>query len=68
MALIRGKMVFEVTFEDLPVPLSHYTSRIIQRICAEQIFYTRPWADKEDIKHRRPNIQIKVIQPNSIKK
>jgi hypothetical protein len=63
MALIRGKIIFEVTFEDLPVPLSHYTTMIIHRMCAEQVFYKRPWASKEDIPNRRPNVLVKVIHP-----
>ncbi len=63
MALISGKLIFEVSFEELAVPLNHFTQMVIQRACAEQIFYHRPWANPEDAKNRRPNFKIVVTRP-----
>lgn len=65
MALIRGKIIFEVTFEDLPVPLNHYAQLVIHQMCAQQVYYNRPWSTEEDKKQRRPNVQVKVIRPKA---
>ena len=63
MALISGKLIFEVTFEELAVPLSHFNPMVIQKACAEQIYYHRPWANPGDAQHRRPNFKIVVTRP-----
>jgi hypothetical protein len=63
MALIRDRILFEVTFENLAVPLSAYAHLIVEKECAEQIFCRRPWSKPEDKKLQKSNFTVRVIRP-----
>jgi len=61
MALLKGKLIVEIEYEDLPVPLLGYTRAIIYRACVEQAYYRRPWASHEDLEKQHPNFKVKLI-------
>jgi hypothetical protein len=60
MALLKGKLILEIEYEDLPVPLLGYTRAIIYRACAEQAYYRRPWASEEDIQKQDPKFRVRL--------
>lgn len=60
MALLKGKLIIELEYEDLPVPLLGYTRAMIFRVCAEQLYYRRPWADEEDVVRQHPKFKVKL--------
>ena len=60
MALLKGKLILEIEYEDLPVPLLGYTRAIIYRACVEQAYYRRPWASEEDIQKQDPRFKIRL--------
>ena len=62
MALLKGKLILEIEYEDLPVPLLGYTRAIIYRACVEQAYYRRPWASEEDVQKQDPNFRVKPIK------
>jgi hypothetical protein len=49
MALLKGKLILEIEYESLAIPLLGYTRAMIYRACVEQAYYRRPWASEEDI-------------------
>ena len=60
MALLKGKLILEIEYEDLPVPLLGYTRAIIYRACVEQAYYRRPWASEEDIQKQDPKFRVSL--------
>jgi|GEM_PF-1532062 len=60
MALLKGKLIIELDYEDLPVPLLGYTKAILYRACVEQLYYRRPWASEEDIAKQHPKVKVRV--------
>ena len=60
MALLKGKLILEIEYEDLPVPLLGYTRAIIYRACVEQAYYRRPWASEEDIQKQDPKFRVRL--------
>ena len=60
MALLKGKLILEIEYEDLPVPLLGYTRAIIYRACVEQAYYRRPWASEEDIQKQDPRFKVRL--------
>jgi hypothetical protein len=42
MANLKGEVTFKVTFNNLGVPASMYSSAIIHKECAEQVFANAP--------------------------
>jgi hypothetical protein len=60
MALLKGKLILEVEYEDLPVPLLGYTRAMIYRACVEQAYYRRPWASEEDIQKQDPKFRVRL--------
>jgi hypothetical protein len=60
MALLTGKLIIELDYEDLPVPLLGYTKAILYRTCVEQLYYRRPWASEEDIAKQHPKVKVKL--------
>ena len=60
MALLKGKIIVEVEYESLPVPLLGYTRAIIYRACVEQVYYRRPWASEEDIQKQDPKFTVRL--------
>ena len=60
MANLKGEVTFKVTFNNLGVPASMYSSAIIFKECAEQIYASAPWSD---IGHKRkPNFIIELVE------
>ena len=60
MALLKGKLILEIEYEDLPVPLLGYTRAMIYRACVEQAYYRRPWASEEDIQKQDPRFKVRL--------
>jgi hypothetical protein len=60
MALLKGKLILEIDYEDLPVPLLGYTRAMIYRACVEQAYYRRPWASEEDIQKQDPKFRVRL--------
>ena len=60
MALLSGKLIIELDYEDLPVPLLGYTQAMIYRACVEQAYYRRPWASEEDIQKQDPKFMVRL--------
>jgi hypothetical protein len=60
MALLKGKLILEIEYEDLPVPLLGYTRAMIYRACVEQAYYRRPWASEEDIQKQDPKFKVRL--------
>lgn len=60
MALLKGKLTIEFEYEDLPVPLLGYTRAMIYRACAEQVYYSRPWASEEEIQKQDPKFRVRL--------
>jgi hypothetical protein len=60
MALLKGKLILEIEYENLPVPLLGYTRAIIYRACVEQAYYRRPWASEEDIQKQDPKFRVRL--------
>ena len=44
MANLKGEVTFKVTFTNLGVPASMYSSVIIYKECAEQVYASAPWS------------------------
>ena len=60
MAILKGEVTFKVTFEGLGVPIGFgYTSAIIYKECAEQVYASAPWSQ---IKHKKsPKFKVELI-------
>ncbi len=60
MAKLKGKLILEIEYEGLAVPLLGYTRAIIYHTCVEQAYYRRPWASEEDIKKQDPKFRMRL--------
>ena len=60
MALLKGKLILEIEYEDLPVPILGYTRAIIYRACVEQAYYRRPWASEEDFQKQDSKFRVRL--------
>lgn len=60
MAVLKGEVTFKVTFEGLSVPIGFgYTSAIIYKECAKQVYASAPWSE---LKHqKRGGFKIEMI-------
>ena len=58
MAILKGEVTFKVTFKNLGVPISMYTSAIIHHECAEQIYARSMWSKISDRKKLNFDVQI----------
>ena len=60
MANLKGEVTFKVKFNNLGVPASMYSSAIIYKQCAEQVFASAPWSD---IGHKKkPNFSVELVE------
>jgi hypothetical protein len=60
MALLKGKLILEIEYENLAFPLLGYTRAMIYRACVEQAYYRRPWASEEDIQKQDPKFRVRL--------
>jgi len=60
MAILKGEVTFKVTFTDLGVPVGFgYTSGIIYKECAEQVYASAPWSK---IGHQKdPRFKVEIV-------
>ena len=58
MADLKGEVVFRVTFNNLGVPASMYSSAIIYKECAEQVYASAPWSTMGHKKNSRFKVEI----------
>ena len=60
MANLNGEVIFKVTFTNLGVPASRYSSAIIYKECAEQVYASGPWSE---IGHKKkPNFSVELVE------
>jgi hypothetical protein len=59
MANLKGEVTFKVTFNNLGVPASMYSSAIIHKECAEQVFANAPLSNMSYKKKR--NFCVEMI-------
>ena len=66
MAILKGEVTFKVTFNGLGVPLGlGYTSAIIYKECAEQVYASAPWSK---IGHQKdPRFKVEMIDKNIVR-
>jgi hypothetical protein len=60
MALLKGKLILEIEYENLAFPLLGYTRAMIYRACVEQAYYRRPWVSDEDIQKQDPRFKVRL--------
>ena len=60
MALLKGKLILEIEYENLAIPLLGYTRAMIYRACVEQAYYRRPWVSDEDIQKQDPRFKVRL--------
>ena len=60
MALLKGKLILEIEYENLAIPLLGYTRAMIYRACVEQAYYRRPWVSEEDIQKQDPRFKVRL--------
>ena len=62
MANLKGEVTFKVTFNNLGVPASMYSSAIIFKECAEQVYASAPWSS---IGHKKdPRFKVELVEKN----
>lgn len=63
MAVLKGEVTFKVTFRGLGIPVGFgYTSAIIYKECAEQVYASAPWSK---IGHQKdPRFKVEMIDKN----
>ena len=63
MAILKGEVTFKVTFEGLGIPVGFgYTSAIIYKECAEQVYASAPWSK---IGHQKdPRFKVEMVDKN----
>ena len=62
MANLKGEVTFKVTFNNLGVPASMYSSAIIYKECAKQVYASAPWSE---IRHKKKtNFSVELIDKN----
>ena len=57
MANLKGEVTFKVTFNNLGVPASMYSSAIIYKECAEQVYASAPWSSIGNKKNPRFKVE-----------
>ena len=60
MANLKGEVTFKVTFNNLGVPASMYSSAIIFKECAEQVYAGAPWSNIGYKK--KPNFSVELVE------
>ena len=59
MAILKGEVTFKVTFKGLGVPVGlGYSSAIIYKECAEQVYASAPWSEIGHKKDSRFRVEI----------
>lgn len=62
MANLNGEVTFKVRFNNLGVPASMYSSAIIYKECAEQVYASAPWSD---LGHKKKtNFSVELVEKN----
>ena len=63
MAVLKGEVTFKVTCRGLGIPVGFgYTSGIIYKECAEQVYASSPWSK---IGHQKdPRFKVEMIDKN----
>ena len=63
MAILKGEVTFKVTFKGLGVPVGlGYTSAIIYKECAKQVYASAPWSK---IGHQKdPRFKVEMVDKN----
>ena len=63
MAILKGEVTFKVTFKGIGVPVGFgYTSAIIYKECAEQVYASAPWSK---IGHQKdPRFKVEMVDKN----
>ena len=63
MAILKGEVTFKVTFKGIGVPVGFgYTSAIIYKECAEQVYASAPWSK---IGHQKdPRFKVEMVNKN----
>lgn len=63
MAVLKGEVTFKVTFRGLGIPVGFgYTSGIIYKECAEQVYASAPWSK---IGHQKdPRFKVEMVDKN----
>ena len=60
MANLKGEVTFKVTFNNLGVPASMYSSDIIHKECAEQVIANAPLSGMGY--KMKPNFKVEMIK------
>ena len=60
MANLKGEEIFRVSFNNLGVPASMYSSAIIHKECAEQVFANAPLSGMGY--KMKPNFKVEMIK------
>ena len=58
MANLKGEVTFKVTFNNLGVPASMYSSAIIYKECAQQVYASAPWSTMGHKKNSRFKVEM----------
>ena len=62
ITVLKGELTFKVTFNNLGVPIMGYTSAIIYKECAEQVYASAPWSK---IRHQKdPRFKVEMVDKN----
>ena len=65
MANLKGEVTFKVTFKNLGVPASMYSSAIIFKECAQQVYASAPWSK---IGHQKDSrFKVEIINKNIVR-
>jgi hypothetical protein len=65
MANLKGEVTFKVTFKNLGVPASMYSSAIIYKECAQQVYASAPWSK---IGHQKDSrFKVEIINKNIVR-
>ena len=59
MAILKGEVIFKVTFKDLGVPIGMYSTAVINHECAEQIYARSGWSKIKD--RKKSNFEVEII-------
>ena len=63
MAVLKGEVTFKVTFRGLGIPVGFgYTSGIIYKECAEQVYASAPWSKIGNQKD--PRFKVEMVDKN----
>ena len=65
MANLKGEVTFKVTFNNLGVPASMYSSAIIYKECAQQVYASAPWSKIGHQKDHR--FKVEIVDKNIVR-